>query len=75
MYFFLSLIIKKIENQLTDRVRGEKEILENVPVALLLNFSPFLIISQMKKEKKYGFFARLLQALAKGVSAYLCYWD
>ena len=67
--------IKKIENQLTDRVRGEKKILENVPVALLLNFCPFLIISQMKKEKKYGFFARLLQALAKGVSAYLCYWD
>lgn len=56
------------------RVRGKGEMLKNVPLVLLLKFSMFLIISQMKK-KKHGFFAKLLQALAKGVSAYLCYRD
>lgn len=62
-----------IENQLTGR--GRKEILENIPVALLLQFPTFLVISQMKREKTCGSFANLLQALAKGASVCLCYWN
>lgn len=43
----------KIENQLIDRVwEGKGEISENVPGALLLKFSTFLIISQINERKE-----------------------
>lgn len=63
----------KIENWLTESNREKGNVRK---CTLSVTSQIFHVLDSFTNgKKKPGFFAKLPQALAKGVSVYLCYWD
>lgn len=61
----------KIENQLTESIWGGKGVSENVPEALLLKCSTFLIISQINEGKEMWILCQAAPGLGqRGVSVF-----